>query len=314
MITKMTPELARFIAYVIADGYFSKEKQTIGFTKWNEKIVADFVKCTKQLFGIDYVSVKEDKLKNTIIVKVYSASLIEFLDKIGLKGKGLNKLIPDCIMCSSLENKANFLRAYLDCDGCFSNHSLTVASISDRNIQSIHCLLKEFNLGSTICKLKSTGFGKHPFYVLRVNNVKKYFNICSSSRFKYESFNERELVGDVKFFRIKSIQVEDYEGDYYDVSVKENENFFTGTIGFLLSKNSPTMLNNEIYSDIKHFFIYRCSNTEVLGKYIPDRRIMDRIKHLDFKPDRNISQCLHVPPDRDQRQAFFPFNSPINNQ
>lgn len=84
-------------------------------------------------------------------------------------------------------------------------------------------------------------------------------------------------------------------------------------INMVFGIQSPTMLNEEIYSDIKHFFIYRCSNTQVLAKYIPNRKIIDEIKTLLYQPERFISECIHVLPDRQRYVRFFPFNSPISN-
>lgn len=76
---------------------------------------------------------------------------------------------------------------------------------------------------------------------------------------------------------------------------------------------SPTMLNEEIYGDIKHFFIYRCANPYTLSKYIPNKEIINQIRTLTFQPERYISECIHVFPDRYRFRRFFPFNSPIAN-
>lgn len=74
---------------------------------------------------------------------------------------------------------------------------------------------------------------------------------------------------------------------------------------------TPTLLNDEIYSDIKHFFIFRCSNVHVLTKHIPNKRIIDTIRTLNFRPEEFISECVHVFPDRHRAVRFYPFNSPL---
>ena len=84
-------------------------------------------------------------------------------------------------------------------------------------------------------------------------------------------------------------------------------------INMVIGVQTPTMLDEEIYSDIKHFFIYRCANVHVLAKYIPNRQILNEVKTLVFQPENYISECIHVFPDRYRYERFFPFNSPIAN-
>jgi hypothetical protein len=84
-------------------------------------------------------------------------------------------------------------------------------------------------------------------------------------------------------------------------------------VNMVFGIQSPTMLNEEIYGDIKHFFIYRCANPATLYKYIPNKQIVDNIRTLTFQPERFISECIHVFPDRFRFQRFYPFNSPIAN-
>ncbi len=84
-------------------------------------------------------------------------------------------------------------------------------------------------------------------------------------------------------------------------------------INMNITAQSPTMLNEEIYNDIKHFFIYRCSNVGMLSKYIPNHQIIEDIRKLVYRPQNYISQCMHVHPDRSTYTMFYPFNSPIAN-
>lgn len=84
-------------------------------------------------------------------------------------------------------------------------------------------------------------------------------------------------------------------------------------INVVLGIQSPTMLNEEIYSDIKHYFIFRCGNLKVLQKYIPNKRIIDQVKTLHFDPNRHISECLHVYPDKQTFERFYPVNSVLAN-
>jgi len=316
IVDKMTPELSRLMAYIISDGCIVPKKQTILFNNSFQNIIDDYIYCFKKVFGLEPNKIKKEKDKNTIRVIYYSASVIDFFNQLGLEGIGLAKKVPDCIMKASIDNKKSFVRAYFDCDGSLSKRDLSVTSICKKTIQSIHCILKEFNIGSTITILKhTTGFrSNNMLYHLRVSNKEDYMKLISSLRFKYDNnYNERNLIGDIKFFVIKSIEVEDYDGDYYNISVKDNENYFTGTMGSLLSKNSPTMLDDEIYSDIKHFFVYRTGNAGHLSKYIPNRNIIDSIKQLRFQPEKFISECVHIHPDRSRYTRFFPFNSSLAN-
>lgn len=84
-------------------------------------------------------------------------------------------------------------------------------------------------------------------------------------------------------------------------------------VNMVVAVQSPTMLDEEIYSDIKHFFIYRCGNVQTLSKYIPNREIIDRIKTLDYRPEEYISQCIHVFPDRYRYEVFYPLFPQISH-
>lgn len=84
-------------------------------------------------------------------------------------------------------------------------------------------------------------------------------------------------------------------------------------VNLVLGVQSPTMLSEEIYSDIKHFFVYRCGNVSHLNKYIPNKKIIEELRTLRFQPENFISECIHIFPDRYRYVRFFPFNSPIAN-
>lgn len=84
-------------------------------------------------------------------------------------------------------------------------------------------------------------------------------------------------------------------------------------INIILAIQSPSMINDIMYGDIKHFFIYRTPEVGRLAKFIPNKRILDEIRTLDFRPAQYISQCIHVFPDRQTYARFYPFNACIAN-
>lgn len=84
-------------------------------------------------------------------------------------------------------------------------------------------------------------------------------------------------------------------------------------INMVIGIQSPVLVSDDIYGDIKHFFIYQTPQVNILAKYIPNRIIIDNIKTLLFQPEKNISECIHIFPDKRRFVRFFPFNSPIAN-
>lgn len=84
-------------------------------------------------------------------------------------------------------------------------------------------------------------------------------------------------------------------------------------INMLLAIQSPGLLDKEMYSDIKHFFIYRTGQLGTLANYIPNKEIIEQSRTLMFQPENFVSECIHVFPDRHRYERFFPCNSPIAN-
>lgn len=119
----MTPELARWLGYLIAEGDV-QANGTIRFANAEEELRADYIHLTQQLFGItprEYHGV----------VQMNSVALLDFMEYLGFKTGAYNKEIPWSVLQSSRESMLEFLAGYFAGDGTVNLHgrlSWTTAS------------------------------------------------------------------------------------------------------------------------------------------------------------------------------------------
>ncbi|GAC1618664.1 MAG: hypothetical protein NVS4B7_10930 [Ktedonobacteraceae bacterium] len=105
----MTPELARWLGYLTAEGDVRPDG-TIRFTNIEDELRTDYTQLNQQLFGIiprQYPSV----------VQMNSVTLANFLAYMGFKTGAYNKEIPWAVLQSSRECMLEFLAGYFACDG-----------------------------------------------------------------------------------------------------------------------------------------------------------------------------------------------------
>lgn len=106
---RMTPGLARWLGYLIAEGDV-QDNGTIRFTNVEEELRTDYIQLTRQLFGItprEYRSV----------IQMNSVALLDFMKYLGFKTGAYNKDIPWSVLQSSRESMLEFLTGYFAGDG-----------------------------------------------------------------------------------------------------------------------------------------------------------------------------------------------------
>jgi len=110
--TKVTGDFARWIGYVVGEGWFNND-YTLSISQCperNHEIHEDIRHLTSTLFGYDLSDVK-DKL-------VSSVQIIDFLKQNGLnKGLAADKQVPNFILCSTRESNVEFLRGLFEGEG-----------------------------------------------------------------------------------------------------------------------------------------------------------------------------------------------------
>lgn len=126
-------EEARLIGYLIGDGYVAR-KGTPVFTNQDVGSVADFIYCAESIGLQTSVLERPGKLEKTYVVSLLNredkryrkaggdGSVSHWLELRDLVGKNsYTKVVPDVILGGNDDLVAEFLGAYLACDGCIED-------------------------------------------------------------------------------------------------------------------------------------------------------------------------------------------------
>jgi intein/homing endonuclease len=130
----MSKELARVLGYLIAEGDLVSSDTTIRFSNSNENIIQDYVKCIVTCFPSikPLISESDNKAgygdpnnkKLMYIVQFNSVRIRRFLYCLGVTYvKATEKTIPEAILVAPLEIAGEFLKAFVEGDGCYSKHA-----------------------------------------------------------------------------------------------------------------------------------------------------------------------------------------------
>ncbi len=143
---RMTPELARWLGYLIAEGDIRPDG-TIRFANVEEELRADYIQLTQRLFGIT-------PRQYSGVVQLNSVALADFLQYAGFKTGAYNKEIPWSILESSRESMLEFLAGYFAGDGTVNLHGrLSWTTASETLAQQLQVVL--VNLGVVTRRMKT---------------------------------------------------------------------------------------------------------------------------------------------------------------
>ena len=131
--TTLTKELARLLGYLISEEGSVTSENSIIFSNSNMNIVKDYLYCINTCFPNIKSTVSEsenkagygnlDTKKLMHIVKSHSVRIRRFLYCLGLEYvKATKKTIPEVILTAPLDMAAEFLKAFVGGDGCYSSH------------------------------------------------------------------------------------------------------------------------------------------------------------------------------------------------
>lgn len=129
---ELTNELARLLGYLISEGSVVSEN-TIVFSNSNLDIFNDYMHCLNTCFPYvkSILDTSENKAgygnldskKLMYIARTNSVRIRRFLYCLGLTyTKATNKTIPDVILTAPLDIVSEFLKAFVEGDGCYSKH------------------------------------------------------------------------------------------------------------------------------------------------------------------------------------------------
>ncbi|HZS75709.1 MAG TPA: LAGLIDADG family homing endonuclease [Ktedonobacteraceae bacterium] len=162
---RMTPELARWLGYLIAEGDVRPDG-TVRFSNHEEELRSDYASLTEQLFGIKPRSY-------TGVVQLNSAALADFLNYLGYKTGAYNKEIPWSVLQSSRECVLEFLAGYFAGDGTVNlNGRLSWATASEQLSEQLQVVLLNLGVVSRRVKTRQRA-GKNAPY-------RDYWNVTAS--------------------------------------------------------------------------------------------------------------------------------------
>lgn len=169
--TEMTPDLARFIGYIIADGYYTSN--TLHFTNTDKGLVSDFINVSKSLFNVEPtvrttkpVSKSGVVCKKTYEIRLAYKTICDYLTFIGFEpGICYTKVMPQCVLRSSKECVLACIRAIIDCDGYIQGDGRRRVGIkcsSPELVQQIRYTLNNLGIYATVqfYDVMTTKYGK----------------------------------------------------------------------------------------------------------------------------------------------------------
>lgn len=177
----MTPELARILGYLTAEGSFVEgaNRNTITFSNTNQELIDDFRNCWEACFDFSPLGRTQvygkDSRSITDVVTTRSDLAIWF-EAIGLKrGTAPTKEVPFSILESSSEAKAQFLRAFIEGDGYLSEGGvggLEIKLASKLLVQQLQLLFETLGIPSNGVQFVTGGYtGTNTYHSLRISDA-----------------------------------------------------------------------------------------------------------------------------------------------
>ena len=177
---KMTPDLAEWVAMVVAEGHFHIKGNRVTFTQKDQKIVDRFVKLTRVLFNLDVKKEFKESAPELTTCVIFSTVLIKYLQALGVSTKhSADCVIPVTIRQAPRECVLRFVGAVMGLEGCVrqesdAKFSYDLAMASQKIVDQIAMfLLNEGIVSRRSVKMSMATNGlkiKRPYYRLTLNN------------------------------------------------------------------------------------------------------------------------------------------------
>ena len=247
---RITPELARFVGYYIAEGYVLGSTIRLCFGSSETEYHNDVIELVKGLFGIDSKTVERRNNKTEI---VFSNKLIaKFLENSCGKG-AINKMIPRELVNSDEKVIINLLAGLYRGDGHIGNEA-SYCSISKKLVYQIYFLLKRLRLHGSVTMNKAHG-NRMRFDSYLVRSYGTYRDVVKDIVNELKFINEKHK-GHSYFrhngnwyFMVNKIEKYKYEGMVYDLNVEGNNYLVNG----LITHNSGCCVLTTAYHDATKF-------------------------------------------------------------
>jgi len=151
-----TPELARLVGYVVAEGYVERRDDNTGYVSVtnNDETVLDEVKAAIDSLGANYHQREPHDGKSAREVICGSGEFVSFLDELdaGLLDGSANKRVPNAVKRASDGTKREFLAAFVEGEGHVSanEREISVASTSRGLLEDVRSLLLSLGITSQL--------------------------------------------------------------------------------------------------------------------------------------------------------------------
>lgn len=154
----LTPDLAAFLAYVVAEGHtVDSHHTTITQHRSLNPETHDHIRTlARTLFGWDG---NEDSLNRDITIGISSVRIRTYLQNLGVQQVlSAEKNVPWPIFRGTRESVRSFLRAFFDAEGSVGDGSVEVSSASEQVMKEIQILLLRFGIICTRSPKKVKGY------------------------------------------------------------------------------------------------------------------------------------------------------------
>jgi len=159
-----TPDIARLLGYIVAEGYVEQRENNTGFvsiTNNDEEILADAAQTLSEL-GLNYTVREPHTGKAAKELMCSSGEFVSFLahcDSRLLTGSETQR-VPPAILRASTEIKTAFLKAYIEGEGHVSTtqREISVASMSCDLLENVRSLLLSLGITSQLAERQNGSY------------------------------------------------------------------------------------------------------------------------------------------------------------
>ena len=183
--TRMSTELAEFLAMIVAEGYFG-ERGALSFTQKSPEILSRFLTLTALLFGVT-PSIKR-QAGRVPFARIQNVLLQAYLEALGVSwGRSASKFVPECILSAPEECVKCFVSTLIGLEGNVYRASRSKASFdltmaSRILIDQLHVLLLNFGIVAT--KREKWSMATNGLRVKR-----QYYRLCVTGRSNIEALS-----------------------------------------------------------------------------------------------------------------------------
>jgi DNA polymerase-1 len=147
---RLSPDLARFLGYFVAEGHVShgRTSSTLVIANKDPEVIADLCNLSRRLFN--YLPSRIVDRNGVCSMRWNCSRLVEIVEQLGIGNGAMNTCIPDLVMRGSYASVTEFLRGLFEGGGSISASFISVASKSEVLIHQIQTLLLVFGIVSQI--------------------------------------------------------------------------------------------------------------------------------------------------------------------